>query len=187
MLTKSLGLCPSGSLSRGRVFVQAEGLCPGGLCPGVSVSMKGKVSVQGGSLSKRVSVLGKGLCPGGVCVQEVSVQWKAPTETPPILYDGPVGGTHPIGILSCFKCFGRYISHFTGPHTCFGLLATSALGFKARVDSPIYMLLGHNGFLRYTSGATPADLLAAIYPLSFICFKAEFLPSATKLCFYTCL
>ena len=39
---------------------------------------------------------------------------------------------------------------------------TSALGFKARVDSHLCALLpACNGFLRLTSGATPADPLAA--------------------------
>ena len=36
-----------------------------------------------------------------------------------------------------------------------GLLVTSALGFNARVN-PV-----HNGFLRFTSGATLANLLTA--------------------------
>ena len=72
------GLCPGESLSRGR------GLCPGavsvqgrGLCPGGGFSVQGGgVSFQGeGSLSR-----GGGLCPGegglsrGVSVQGVSVQ-----------------------------------------------------------------------------------------------------------------
>ena len=43
----------------------------------------------------------------------------------------------------------------------FGLLVTSALGFKARVDSFACVLLSpaHNRFLRFTSAVTPADLL----------------------------
>ena len=37
-----------------------------------------------------------------------------------------------------------------------------ALCFKARVDSLAYILSpAYNGFLRFTSGVTPADLLAA--------------------------
>ena len=40
----------------------------------------------------------------------------------------------------------------------------SALGFKARVDplTCVPLSLVHNGILRFTSGATPADFLAAI-------------------------
>ena len=45
-------------------------------------------------------------------------------------------------------------------HPCFGLLVTSALGFKARVDS-LACFLACALFLRFTSGATPADLLMA--------------------------
>ena len=56
------GLCPGGSLSRG-VFVQG-GFCPGDLCPGGSLSR--------GSLSRQVSVW-EGLCPEGVSVQGVSL------------------------------------------------------------------------------------------------------------------
>ena len=46
----------------------------------------------------------------------------------------------------------------------FGLLVTSPLGFKARVGSALFALgegirVAH--YLRFTSGATPADLLAA--------------------------
>ena len=45
----------------------------------------------------------------------------------------------------------------------FGLLMTCALGFKARVDPLAHVLchLVHNGILRFTSGATPAELLVA--------------------------
>ena len=45
-------------------------------------------------------------------------------------------------------------------YPCFGLLVTSALGFKARVDS-LACFLACTLFLRFTSGATPADLLTA--------------------------
>ena len=45
-------------------------------------------------------------------------------------------------------------------YLCFGLLVMSALGFKARVDS-LACFLACALFLRFTSGATPADLLAA--------------------------
>ena len=51
-------LCPGGGVSVWG-FLSKKGLCPGGLCLGVSV--------QEGSLSK------KGLCPGGLCLG-VSVQ-----------------------------------------------------------------------------------------------------------------
>ena len=45
---------------------------------------------------------------------------------------------------------------------CFELLVTSALDFKARVDSLtcVFHCLSCNRFLRFTSGATPADFLA---------------------------
>ena len=45
-------------------------------------------------------------------------------------------------------------------YPCFGLLVTSALGFKARVDS-LACFLACMLFLRFTSGAIPADLLTA--------------------------
>ena len=45
-------------------------------------------------------------------------------------------------------------------YPCFGLLVTSALGFKARVDS-LACFLACVLFLRFTSGATPANLLTA--------------------------
>ena len=48
-------------------------------------------------------------------------------------------------------------------YPCFGLLVMSVLGFKARVD-PLACMLHHlhcNRILRFTSGVTPADLLAA--------------------------
>ena len=52
----------------------------------------------------------------------------------------------------------------TGTYPCFGLLVTSPLGFKARVGSALFALGGgvhvtHS--LRFTCGATPADLLVA--------------------------
>ena len=47
-------------------------------------------------------------------------------------------------------------------YPCFGLLGTSALGFQAQVDPHLYAFSpGCNGFLRFTSGATPADFLTA--------------------------
>ena len=50
---------------------------------------------------------------------------------------------------------------FVGPLIpCFGLLVTSALGFKARVDS-LPCVLACTLFLRFTSGEIPADLLIA--------------------------
>ena len=45
-------------------------------------------------------------------------------------------------------------------YPCFGLLVTSTLAFKAKVDPLLVCFLPScNGFLRFTSGATPADLL----------------------------
>ena len=38
---------------------------------------------------------------------------------------------------------------------------TSVLGFKARVDQSLACFVACNGFLRFISGATPADLLTA--------------------------
>ena len=44
----------------------------------------------------------------------------------------------------------------------FGLLVMSALGFKARVDPHLSAFLpAHNQYLRFTSGASSADLLVA--------------------------
>ena len=45
-------------------------------------------------------------------------------------------------------------------YPCFGLLVMSALGFKARVDL-LACFLALALFLRFTSGATPANLLTA--------------------------
>ena len=60
-----------------------------------------------------------------------------------------------------FLNFWRTHVRFVGPLIpCFGLLVTSALGFKARVDS-LACFLACAPFLRFTSGATPADLLTA--------------------------
>ena len=55
-------------------------------------------------------------------------------------------------------------------YPCFGLLVTSALGFKARVDHPLLACFVdvHNGFLRFTSGVTPANLLMASMAASHI-------------------
>ena len=59
------------------------------------------------------------------------------------------------------KIFGGHMSFLWGHwYPCFGLLVTSALGFKARVDS-LACFLACMLFLRFTSGATPADLLTA--------------------------
>ena len=44
---------------------------------------------------------------------------------------------------------------------CFGLLVTSALGFKTRVVSLLACFVTCNGFFRFTSGVVPADLLEA--------------------------
>ena len=49
-------------------------------------------------------------------------------------------------------------------YPCFWLLVTSPLGFKARVDSALFALgrdICVTCSLRFTSGATPADLLVA--------------------------
>ena len=59
------GLCPEGSLSRGRAVPVQGGLCLGYLCPG-GVFVQG----EGGSLSE------VGLCPGGLCYGDPQ------TETP---------------------------------------------------------------------------------------------------------
>ena len=52
---------------------------------------------------------------------------------------------------------------------------TSPLGFKGSLhaSSPV-----HNGFLRFTSGVTPADLLAAsmaVFPTCYICSRGRML------------
>ena len=48
------------------------------------------------------------------------------------------------------------LSHW---YPCFGLLVTSAKGFKARVDFSLAHFLACALFLRLTSGATPADCI----------------------------
>ena len=61
-------------------------------------------------------------------------------------------------------------------YPCFGLLVMSTLGFKARVSGLHALSPVHNRFLRFTSVATPADLLVAsmavepFYP--FTCIQA---------------
>ena len=45
--------------------------------------------------------------------------------------------------------------------TCFGLLVTFPLGFKARVCRLIHTWLWHTCYRRFTSDATSADLLVA--------------------------
>ena len=63
--------------------------------------------------------------------------------------------------LFFFKHFGGHMSFLWGHwYPCFGLLVTSALGFKARVDS-LACFLACVLFRRFTSGATPANLLTA--------------------------
>ena len=66
------GLCPGGSLSRG-ISVQVgplsmeglyPGVCPGGLCPGVSVQGVPGGICPVGCLSRRGSLSGSGLCQG---------------------------------------------------------------------------------------------------------------------------
>ena len=64
----------------------------------------------------------------------------------------------------------------------------STLGFKARVDplTCVPLSLVHNGILRFTSGATPADFLAAIgQPLLNWSFEEKTFvkQSITMLCF----
>ena len=56
------------------------------------------------------------------------------------------------------------ISPFLSGHgyPCFGLLVMSALGFKGGSPNLYSSLPVHNRILRFTSGGTPADLLAAI-------------------------
>ena len=70
--------------------------------------------------------------------------------------------------LSCIVYFFFFFFNFWRTHVLFvgpliplfGLLVMSALGFKARVDS-LACFLACVLFLRFTSGATPADLLTA--------------------------
>ena len=49
-------------------------------------------------------------------------------------------------------------------YPCFGLLMMSALGFKARVDFLLVCFLACVLFLRFTSVATPANVLTARMP-----------------------
>ena len=64
-----------------------------------------------------------------------------------------------------FTFFGEHESFCGATDTpCFGLLVTSPLVFKARMGSALFALgrgvcVAHS--LRFTSGATPAHLLAA--------------------------
>ena len=53
----------------------------------------------------------------------------------------------------------------------FGLLVTFVPGFKTRVDPLACVLLSPecNGFLRFTSGATPADLSVANMAVELLC------------------
>ena len=53
--------------------------------------------------------------------------------------------------------------HKSTDNPCFGLLVTSPLGFKARVGNLIYAWQRHTCYssMRFTTGVTPADLLAA--------------------------
>ena len=67
-------------------------------------------------------------------------------------------------LLSFLNFFGGVQSFLWGHwYLCFGLLVTSALGFKAKGGSRCLCALSleHNEILRFTSGATPADLLVA--------------------------
>ena len=52
-------------------------------------------------------------------------------------------------------------------HPCFGFLVMSSLCFKARVDSLCAFLPVCNGFLRFTSIATPADCIDSMVAESF--------------------
>ena len=68
------------------------------------------------------------------------IPWTHPLDTAPppdTPYGQQVGSTHPTGILSCFGNFLEDISPSCDWYPCFGLLVTSALGFKARVDPPL--------------------------------------------------
>ena len=71
-----------------------------------------------------------------------------------------------VNIEDCFLISGWRKSFLWGHwYPCFQHLVMSALIFKARVDSLSCMLLTmHKGFLTFTSGATPTDLLMANIP-----------------------
>ena len=83
-------------------------------------------------------------------------------------------------LIRLFLIFGGHKSFLWGKwYSCFGLQVMSPLGFKARVGSLICIwerctvLVTHS--LRFTSGATPADLLAtsmADRPFSSTCLWA---------------
>ena len=73
--------------------------------------------------------------------------------------------THIKPMRDLFKHFWRtWVLLWAYWYPCFGLLVMSPLGFKARVGSAL-LALGRGVCvtcsLRFTSGATPADLLAA--------------------------
>ena len=74
------------------------------------------VSVQGGSLSRGVSVqwvsVQGGLCPGGVSVWGGSVR-----ETPSATIWLHVGGMHPTGMHSCYRCVCLFMGISTGVST----------------------------------------------------------------------
>ena len=60
-----------------------------------------------------------------------------------------------------YNILGGHMSFLWGHwYPCFRLLVTSALGYKARVDSLVHFLACML-FLRFTSHATPANLLTA--------------------------
>ena len=174
----------SGSLSQGclskRVSVRGKGLCPGGVCVQGCARFAEILSELTKTWSSGTTECGVWI---GNCNVKVwkftehklhniwpSVKFQQNEHTPGGLC--PVGGPNrdpspPIWWTSgwytsywnivFFQMFWKIHKSFYGA-TCFGLLATSALGFKIKVDSLTYMLLGHNGFLRCSSGATPADL-----------------------------
>ena len=54
-----------------------------------------------------------------------------------------------------------FFKNFGHRYPCFGLLVTSALGFKAMVDFSLAYFLSCMLLLRFTYGTTPANLLAA--------------------------
>ena len=60
-------------------------------------------------------------------------------------------------MLSARKIGGHKSFSWGHWYSCFRLLVTSALGFKARVDFLLARFLACVLFLRFTSGATPAD------------------------------
>ena len=60
------------------------------------------------------------------------------------------------GADACYPCFGRDV--------------TSALGFKARADVSCAFSPVRSGFLRFTSGVTPASLLMASMEASHVSY-----------------